>query len=247
MFRTAHSLSPRGIFQLILIACSLFCAQAASAAAAGKVNFASGEVTATAAGGKSRPLQKGADVFSGDTIKTGNGRVQILFTDGGLISLQQDTQFRIDDYHFDGKTDGSEKGIFSLVKGGLRSITGLVGRTNKKNYRVETPVAYIGVRGTEFFAQLTNVLVLTCGQGICVLTNQNGELVLNAGECGKATDALTAPFPCEEELAQRFQKELPATDFDYSSSEDRLPSGGLKGVDPGSNDCIYCECVFCPR
>lgn len=245
MFRIIHTLPLRGIFQLMLIAGSLLFAQAASAAAAGKVDFSSGEVTATAAGGKPRPLQKGAEVFSGDTIKTGNGRVQIRYTDGGLISLQRDTQFRIDDYNFNGKADGSEKGIFSLIKGGLRSITGLIGRVNKKNYRVETPVAYIGVRGTEFFAQLTNVLVLTCGQGICVLTNQNGELILNAGECGKATDALTGPTPCEEELAQRFKEESPGTDFGYSSSEDRFPAGGLKGIDPGINECPFCECVSC--
>lgn len=245
MFRTTtHALSLHSIFRLVLIAGSLLCAQAVSAAAAGKIDFSTGEVTATTAEGKSRPLQKGADVFSGDTIKTGgNGRVQIRFTDGGMISLQRDTQFRIADYHFNGKADGSEKGVFSLVKGGLRSITGLVGRVNKKSYRIETPVAYIGVRGTEFFAQLTNVLVLTCGQGICVLTNQNGELVLNAGECGKATDALTAPFPCEEELAQRFKEGLPSTDVDYSSSEDRLPTGDLKGIE--SNVCVFCECVFC--
>lgn len=223
--------------QWFVVAAGVLCADFAAAAdnsLAGRVDFAADGVTATSPAGQIRPLLKGTEIFSGDNIKTGKGRVQIRFTDGGQMSLQPDTQFRIADYHFSGKADGSEKGIFSFIKGGLRSITGTIGHVNKQNYRVETPVAVIGVRGTQYFAQLSNILMLTCGQGICVLTNQSGELVLNAGECGKVTDALTAPIPCEDTLTHKVDEHLADTDFVYSSSEDRDSLGNLRGITNGS-------------
>src|SRR5476651_1885636 len=73
---------------------------------AGRVDFATGGVSATATGGVSRPLAKGGLVFSGDTINTDNtGRAQIRFTDGAYMSLQPQTQFRVDDYRYDGAAD----------------------------------------------------------------------------------------------------------------------------------------------
>lgn len=71
-----------------------------------------------------------------------------------MVSLQPQSEFRIDDYQYAGQTDGQEKGFFSLLKGGLRTITGWVGRTHRENYKVTTNVATIGIRGTEYSAVL---------------------------------------------------------------------------------------------
>ena len=57
-------------------------------------------------------------MFPGDTIVTGDGRAQIRFTDGSLVSLRPNSQFRIDEYNYPGAPDGTEKGFFSLLKGG---------------------------------------------------------------------------------------------------------------------------------
>ena len=54
------------------------------------------------------------------------------------------------EYEFAGHADGTEKAVFDLVKGGLRTITGVIGRGNQENYQVETPVATIGIRGTHY-------------------------------------------------------------------------------------------------
>src|SRR5690606_3717838 len=93
--------------------------------AAAKVEFAIGQVSAIGADGKERPVVKGMQIEQGDTVQiTDSGRAQLRFSDGGYISLQPNTQFRVDEYNYDGKTDGKEKGFFSLLKGGLRAITG---------------------------------------------------------------------------------------------------------------------------
>jgi hypothetical protein len=61
---------------------------------------------------------------------------------------------RIDEFRFAGKEDGSERAFFSLVKGGLRKITGIIGRINNKNYQMSTAVATIGIRGTHYLATI---------------------------------------------------------------------------------------------
>ena len=93
------------------------------AASAANVNFSTGSVVGINAAGVQRPLTRGADIGNGDTIRTGEGgRAQIRFSDGAMVSLQPQTEFRIDDYQYSGKADGKEKGFFSLLKGGLRTI-----------------------------------------------------------------------------------------------------------------------------
>lgn len=138
---------------------------AALAAPAAHVAFAIGDVQVIAPSGQVRVATKGLEVSSGETVNTNGGRAQLRFTDGAYVSLQPQSAFRIDDYRFDGKTDGSERGFFSLLKGGLRTITGLVGRTNRKNYQVNTAVATIGIRGTEYTISYTGSISGSVGEG----------------------------------------------------------------------------------
>lgn len=151
-------------------------------APAAQVDFAVGNVTAVGANGQSRTLGKGAQIEQGDTVNTNGGRAQLRFTDGAYVSLQPESQFRIDQYRFDGKQDGNEKGFFSLLKGGLRTITGLVGRTSKQNYQVTTSVATIGIRGTEYTIQYGNSVTGTVGEGEINVCNGAGCLSVTNGE-----------------------------------------------------------------
>lgn len=165
----------------------------AQATSAARVDFAVGDVKAQTPDGRSRPLAKGVEIASGETIDTGSGRAQVRFTDGAQVSLAPQTQFRIDDYHFAGKTDGSEKGFFSLLKGALRTITGLVGRSNREKYRVTTTVATIGIRGTEFSVTYGNSINVTTGEGSNEVCNAVGCLILNSGETAYVADSNTLP------------------------------------------------------
>ncbi|MEO8007437.1 MAG: FecR family protein, partial [Betaproteobacteria bacterium] len=151
-------------------------------APAAQVDFAVGDVTAVGPEGQSRTLGKGAQIEQGDTVNTNGGRAQLRFTDGAYVSLQPQSQFRIDQYRFDGKTDGNEKGFFSLLKGGLRTITGLVGRSNKANYQVSTSVATIGIRGTEYTIQYGQSITGTVGEGEINVCNGAGCLSVTNGE-----------------------------------------------------------------
>ena len=134
-------------------------------APAARVDFAVGDVTAVTANGQSRALAKGAQVDEGETINTNNGRAQLRFTDGAYVSLQPQSAFRIDQYRFEGKQDGSERTFLSLLRGGLRTITGVVGRSNKKNYQVSTTMATIGIRGTEYTILYGDSISGTVGEG----------------------------------------------------------------------------------
>ena len=152
------------------------------AAPPARVDFAVGNVTAVGPGGQQRTLVKGVQVEEGETVNTNDGRVQLRFTDGAYVSLQPKSEFRIDQYRFEGKQDGSEKGLFSLLKGGLRTVTGLVGRTNKKNYQVTTTVATIGIRGTEYTIQYGQSITGTVGDGEIQVCNGAGCLNVTSGE-----------------------------------------------------------------
>jgi hypothetical protein len=151
-------------------------------APAAQVDFAVGNVTAVGANGTSRTLGKGAQIEQGDTVNTNGGRAQLRFSDGAYVSLQPESQFRIDQYRYDGKQDGNEKGFFSLLKGGLRTITGLVGRTNKANYQVTTSVATIGIRGTEYTIEYGHSVTGTVGEGQIEVCNGGGCLSVTNGE-----------------------------------------------------------------
>lgn len=167
---------------LALLISSVFGGGAYAQTTAGRVDFVVGGVNATDKARKMRALRKGDLVFEGDTVTTDDrGRTQIRFTDGAYTSLQPQTEFRVDDYRYDGKTDGSEKGFFSLLKGGLRTITGAIGRTNRPAYQVSTVTATIGIRGTEYLARIVNSLEVHVGDGSLFLTNNAGKFVVEQG------------------------------------------------------------------
>src|SRR4051812_29110293 len=157
-------------------------ASAGEAATAALVEFTIGNASAIDAAGTARPLAKGAAVQAGDTIDTGNGRVQLRFSDGAYVSLQPGSQFRIDEYNYNGKNDETERGFFSLIKGGLRTITGLVGRSNRRNYQVRVPVATIGIRGTEYTLMFDGAAVGSVGEGEIAVCNNAGCLNVASGQ-----------------------------------------------------------------
>ena len=118
------------------------------AQAAGRVILAVGEVTALR-GTASVNLAFNAPVFPGDTIRLGaNSNAQIRLTDQSIIGLRERSQFRIDEYQFQ---QGDGRSIFTLLAGGMRTVTGAIGRLQQREkYAVRTPTSTIGIRGTHF-------------------------------------------------------------------------------------------------
>jgi hypothetical protein len=125
---------------------------------AGMVVASRGEVIALANGG-SRELKQGDFVYESDEIITSNKSFAVLqFVDGAKVTVRPDSTVIIEQYLYNGN-DGDAAEL-SLVSGGLRVITGAMAKTHPENYKVRTPVALMGVRGTEFS-------VMLCGDELC--------------------------------------------------------------------------------
>lgn len=178
----------------------------ASRAEAGKVIFVMGEATAKSAEGLVVPVSRGLLVEPGQTLETGDGKVQIRFTDGGMVAMPAHSVFRVDQYQYQGVADGSERGFFSLVKGGLRVISGAIGKLHKQHYKVDTPTATVGIRGTHYQLRYCdgdclasggrlekNGLYASVSRGAINLKNDAGNLDLAAGKVAYVADRMTAP------------------------------------------------------
>ena len=110
-------------------------AQTAPAQAA-TVTFVSGNATIVSAQGERRAATNGLVLASGDTVETGKGRMQLRMVDGALMSLQPETTLRLDEYHLATNGGTDEKGYMSLVKGGLRTVSGIIGKARPDNYKL---------------------------------------------------------------------------------------------------------------
>ena len=124
----------------------------------GMVIASRGEVSALA-NGESRELKQGDSVYVNDEILTSARSFAVLqFTDGAKVTVRPDSNLIIEAYLYAG--NDSDEATLNLVSGGLRIITGAMAKTNPEKYKVRTPVALMGVRGTEFS-------IMLCGDEMC--------------------------------------------------------------------------------
>ena len=232
-------LSQKGFFATLIMA--IFPAQQALAAA-GRVEFAIGNTVALAADGSERALLKGSEISAGDIVKTTDGRAQLRFLDGGYISLQPNTEFKVEEYNYAGKADGSELGIFKLIKGGLRAITGSIGKANKQAYRMNTPVATIGIRGTEWLSQYDGQkLLVQVGGGAVFLENGAGNLVIYSGQTAVVNGLNVSPEYSNDPLkvtANAYQKSNNLRFEDVTPAQDNLFVVGDLREDDGINTSL---------
>ncbi|KRB27911.1 FecR domain-containing protein [Acidovorax sp. Root70] len=152
-------------------------------AAAGLVQFTAGDVQLRRGETLSR-LSKGAELDGGDVVLTGTeGRAQIRFSDGGLVALYPDSQFTVTRYA-DGAGTGEDHFVVNLLRGGMRALTGLIGKRNPANYKVVTPTAVVGIRGSAFLLAIdANGQVFVSGeQDEIEVCTQAGCVGVTAGE-----------------------------------------------------------------
>ena len=126
-------------------------AWAQATASAGRFLSVTGNVSVVAADGARRKAERGGEFRQGDTIVTGpNALAQARTADGGLLSIRGDTEMKLDKFAYAGEKDSNASFLVSLLKGGFRTITGLISRANRDGYKVNTPSATIGIRGTHY-------------------------------------------------------------------------------------------------
>ena len=148
-----------GIFLSVLLMAGLaFSTAAVAEDSSGMVVASRGEVIALSNGG-SRELRQGDFIYVNDEIMTSGRSFAVLqFTDGAKVTVRPDSTLIIEQYLYAG--NDSDEATLNLVSGGLRVITGAMAKSNPENYKVRTPVALMGVRGTEFS-------IMLCGDEVC--------------------------------------------------------------------------------
>jgi hypothetical protein len=180
---------------LVMALAAVYPLQASAAPSAGVAQFIAGDVNVRRTDGGTAPLVKGKDIESGQAIVTGaSGRAQVRFTDGGLVSLQPNTEFKVANY-VDKADPKEDRFLVDLLRGSMRAVTGLIGKRNRENYKVTTTTATIGIRGSGFNAGYNpdgSLGVTTEFDGIEVC-NAGGCIGLTAGESVRVVNNTDAP------------------------------------------------------
>lgn len=170
---------------LLLSICSVFSAVSyADTIVAGQTILAKGNVQAiNPESNEHRKLRRRSEVFNIDRIVTGaDSKAQFNMSDGGLITLKENTEILISEYKFN-ETGSDSSAIIEVVSGGLRSISGLIKKSGGE-YKVKTPVGSIGIRGTHFAVEVAgdDVLFAVFSGNIDVLLNNQETLSLGVNE-----------------------------------------------------------------
>ena len=182
------------------------CSADAAAATAGAFQFVAGDVRLILANGAERPARKGTPIAAGDTVATARDSIaQIKMGDGGILVVQPTSRLTVVEFRYAGREDGSERVVYRLEAGGFRAITGAIGHTHKDNYLIETPIAHMGVRGTDhesyYFpagasangAPVHPGVYNKVNVGAAFIRNEAGEVVIRPSQAGYAASAKNAP------------------------------------------------------
>jgi hypothetical protein len=191
---------------------------------AGTATLVTGHVSAATPSGEIRDLIKGSQVFEGEVVITAGGSfVNIEFSDGGRVLLRPESRFQIERYQYAGATPQAaaaqpqagqpaqpvrqESAFFRLLKGGFRAVSGLIGHTRREDYGVQTPVATIGIRGTDYEVRLCqgdcgditpapqDGLYAGVQSGAIALTNDGGTTTPTAGQFVFISGSGAVPTP----------------------------------------------------
>src|SRR3990167_6970386 len=137
--------------KLLSLICSFFIFTSLFAEdAIGKVIIVEGQAEANL-----RILSRGASIFVSDKVNVKeSSKVQIKFSDGGILNLIEKTEYVVKSYAFN--PSGTNTYAAELLKGGFRAVSGSIGKINPSGYSVKTPVATIGIRGTTLEANIVN-------------------------------------------------------------------------------------------
>ena len=230
---------------LAVLALGLFWVPVAQSATAGQVTHLSGTLSAKRADGTSKLLSVKSEVVEGDTLSTeAETYARVKFVDGGEVVLRPGTQLKIGNYAYNAAKPESDNIVMNMFKGGLRAVTGLIGKRNRDKVTFQTVTATIGIRGTHFGALLCqndcggvpttggqpppNGLHVDVTNGAITMSNSAGTVQINAGQFGFVPNPSTPPAIVPPQ--QGIQVTMPT-----SISQNK---GGGKGIGKGdSSEC----------
>jgi hypothetical protein len=222
---------------LILFWILLCCTAAFADTKAGTVTQLNGPLFAKKADASIKVLAVDSIVEMGDSLVTEKKTyAKILFTDNGVMILRPNSQFKVSDYQFEEVSPARDKATFNLVRGGIRAVTGAIGkRGGADSYQLMTVTATAGIRGTTFEARICEG---DCGSvrdgayfyvldGVIYVKNNAGSQDIRAGQYAyvESPDALPRILPGN-----------PGIDFTLPGFLDRPPAGWVVG--PRVTECL---------
>lgn len=196
--------------ELVAFLLAGFCAGAWGGTAVATVTHLSGTLSVSRADGTTRILSVRSEVLDGDTLATARETyARVKFSDGAEVVLRPESRFKVDSYSYEAAKPEGDNFIVSLLKGGMRSVTGLLGSRSKDKVSVQTSTATIGIRGTHFGLLVcnndcggiptvsgqppANGLHVDVASGAVAVTNAAGSQVLSAGQFGFVAGAAATP------------------------------------------------------
>ncbi|WP_319471978.1 FecR domain-containing protein [uncultured Pseudodesulfovibrio sp.] len=189
-----------------------------------------------------RVLESGAPVYRGESIVTGrNANVEIQFQDGTLLGQGQEARVDLDEYVFDGESGGLD---FQMVKGVMRLVSGKIAETNPEAFNLSTPLATIGIRGTEIIAkinvdgQVVGVTDMSPGHYVVVAT-PDGEVRIEAPGLFAGVDAdgfLTQVQTLPQDFIDAVQAAVPLTTMGDSPRDPDDPPPDVQDPVPGGTE-----------
>ena len=131
-------------------------AQTPPAATVANATLVEGTAYVTRADGRQTILARGSALGVGDALSTTrNSTIRLRFTDGGETAVRPDSRITVQAYSYDRDNPQADNLVLSLIKGGLRALTGSIGkRGNVDAYKLTINTATIGIRGTDYTARL---------------------------------------------------------------------------------------------
>ncbi|MFA7667170.1 MAG: FecR domain-containing protein [Burkholderiaceae bacterium] len=225
---TACTLAALAVFSLTP---SVVSAQSqAGAPVAGRVVFAIGTTQVLSAEGVARPATDGTEVLAGERVVTGaESYVHLRMVDQAFIAVRPASTLAIDLYDYDAANPKASRIRLQLDNGNTRTVSGRGGEAAKDRYRFNTPVAAIGLRGTDYTVRaLDEVTRVSVARGAVAVTPLGGDCRLDTlGPCaGAATRELSAGLPHAylQVSARQPVPELIAPDQDPAGSADQNPA-----------------------
>src|SRR4030042_119005 len=188
---------------LVLMVLLASISSAWGAVPAGTVTHLSGPLMVKKADGSVRALYINSAVEEGDVLITEKRTyARLKMRDNSDINLRPNTHFKVELFTFDKDRPGEDRSFYSLIKGGIRTITGLIGkRGDAESYRVNTLTAVIGIRGTGYVAtfcpqdcgKLPDGLYVEVFEGAIIVYNKVGSQIYTVGQYGYVSGPTAAP------------------------------------------------------
>jgi hypothetical protein len=238
---------PSSALKALAAALLLMLGLTAQAEVAGVITHLSGTLITQPADGASRVLSVNSEVHEGESLATQDKTfARIKFKDGGEIVLRPNSQLAVNRYAYKPAEPVTDNFAVGLVKGGMRMVTGLLGKRNPERVNVVTPTATVGIRGTHFgllmcqgdCAGIPTVSGQTPAEGLHIdvadgaiqVTNPAGQQLLSAGQFGYVRSVATPPVAVPP--GQGIQVTMPPNISQNNAA------GRSVGVEAGAAECV---------